>query len=280
MFTNFRDSSSYTKASGYPKLTEVTLPSSLKSIGSYAFYKAPQLSEVVLPNSLQYIGAGAFAGSALKKLVLPAGTASSPVTFSNIKTLEEVVIEGGAIGDRAFADCSSLKKVTLKEGVTSIGIMAFDNCRSLTSFEIPDSVTSISALMLRGCKNITYLKVGGGIADLSLDSPSLNTDMTNYTIIEEDGSSHYGTVGFNPFYIGYGSMLRTIVISEGVTDIGREPLVESGGAGSREASTRYVSHPRGGRQGVYRWRGREGESPPGGRVVLSARYDVRRLCVP
>ncbi|MGN1325787.1 MAG: leucine-rich repeat domain-containing protein, partial [Candidatus Spyradenecus sp.] len=48
-----------------------------------------------------------------------------------------------AIGDYAFAGCSSLTSVTIPEGVTTIGHAAFCYCISLTSATIPESVITI-----------------------------------------------------------------------------------------------------------------------------------------
>ena len=60
-------------------------------------------------------------------------------------SITKVVIENGvtSIGDYAFIDCTSLTSITIGNGVTSIGFRAFSGCTSLTSITIPDSVTSI-----------------------------------------------------------------------------------------------------------------------------------------
>ena len=47
--------------------------------------------------------------------------------------------------------CSSIKKVVINNGVTSIGSYAFYNCTKLTSVTIPNSVTSIGESAFDDC---------------------------------------------------------------------------------------------------------------------------------
>ena len=60
-----------------------------------------------------------------------------------------------AIGDRAFAGCSSLTSVSIPDSVTAIGNRAFYYCDSLTSVSIPNSVTSIGDYAFGDCSNLT-----------------------------------------------------------------------------------------------------------------------------
>ena len=57
-----------------------------------------------------------------------------------------------AIGDNAFADCTSLTSITLPpHSLTSIGRGAFSGCSSLTSITLPNSLTSIGRGAFSGC---------------------------------------------------------------------------------------------------------------------------------
>ncbi len=69
---------------------------------------------------------------------------SSP-WYDNISTIKKVIIDQGvtSIGNEAFRDCESLTSITIPNSVTSIGDDAFYYCTSLTSIRIPDSVTNI-----------------------------------------------------------------------------------------------------------------------------------------
>ena len=62
-----------------------------------------------------------------------------------------------AIGDRAFADCSTLTRVTIPDSVISIRISAFGGCSELTSVTIPDSTTSIRDAAFYRCNKLASI---------------------------------------------------------------------------------------------------------------------------
>ena len=64
-----------------------------------------------------------------------------------------------AIGDYAFARCSSLTFVSIPDSVTSIGDYAFYGCTSLTSVSIPDSVTAIGNTAFGCCTSLTSVSI-------------------------------------------------------------------------------------------------------------------------
>ena len=102
-----------------------SIPNSVTSIGSYAFYDCSGLTgNLIIPNSVTSIGNDAFNGC----------RGLTSVTIPNSVT---------SIGEKAFYDCRGLTSVTIPNSVTSIGSSAFYNCRGLTSVTIPNSVTSI-----------------------------------------------------------------------------------------------------------------------------------------
>ena len=86
------------------------IPSSVTSIGDYAFSSCDSLSEIVIPSSVTSIGDSA---------------------FSNCDSLSEIVIPSSitSIGDWAFSFCSSLSEIVIPSSVTSIGDCAFYNCK-------------------------------------------------------------------------------------------------------------------------------------------------------
>ena len=76
-------------------------------------------------------------------------------------SLTKVVIEDGVttIGQWAFGGCSSLTSITIPDSVTSIGKDAFYGCSSLTSITIPDSVTSIGKDAFSECRSLESMTI-------------------------------------------------------------------------------------------------------------------------
>ena len=90
------------------KITELTLPKSLKTIGIGAFGNCTELTTINIPINLQTIGDGAFA--ACEKL--------TTVDMSKARMLKH-------IGESAFYECYELRSIVIQKNVTYIGANAF-----------------------------------------------------------------------------------------------------------------------------------------------------------
>ena len=117
-----------------------TIPSSVTSIGDYAFYWCRGLTGITIPSSVTSIGSFAFYNcSGLTSITIPSSVTS--------------------IGSSAFSDCTGLTSITIPSSVTSIGEWAFYGCTGLTSITIPSSVTSIGSSAFRGCTGLTSITI-------------------------------------------------------------------------------------------------------------------------
>ena len=66
--------------------------------------------------------------------------------------------------------CSSIKYISLPDGLKSIGFFAFCNCIGLTSVTIPNSVTSIESWAFRDCIGLTSVTIPNSVTSIGYDA--------------------------------------------------------------------------------------------------------------
>ena len=71
-----------------------------------------------------------------------------------------------AIGNNAFSDCNSIKRITIPNSVTTIGVYAFAECSNLEDVIIPKSVTTIGSDAFSGCTNLVSITIPDGVTRL------------------------------------------------------------------------------------------------------------------
>ena len=140
-------------------LEGIILPSSVTSIGDFAFFECIGLTSITIPSSVTSIGNDAFEGcSGLTSITIPSSVTSiGDYAFYRCSGLTSITIPSSvtSIGQEAFKGCSGLTSITIPSSVTSIGNSAFSGCSGLTSITIPSSVTSIEYLAFYGCSGLT-----------------------------------------------------------------------------------------------------------------------------
>ena len=120
-----------------PRIKKVAIPSTVTSVGSYAFSNT-KLSEISLPNGLLEIGAHAFSGCYINDVSLP-------------ETLE-------CIGDNAFSS-TLLQSVVLPESCKTLGVSIFAGCSQLLTAQLPKTLNSIPRSMFDQCVNLTSVNL-------------------------------------------------------------------------------------------------------------------------
>ena len=80
--------------------------------------------------------------------------------FLNTSSLTKVLLPEGltTIGEDAFKN-SGITSIEIPEGVTSIRDSAFSKCSSLTSVVLPSTITSIGNKLFYNCSNLTSVNV-------------------------------------------------------------------------------------------------------------------------
>lgn len=130
--------------SGLSKLKNINIPDSVTTIEQSAFADCTSLTELSLPDSITKIEYNAFGNcEALDKIVLPSNlTLLGNAVFRNCNV--EITFPASLkyipyLGDNA------VRKVTISEGVETIGVDAFFNSHKLTEITLPSTITSIES---------------------------------------------------------------------------------------------------------------------------------------
>lgn len=215
-------------------LTQVTIPKSLAVSDMWAFVDCYSLSEVYISDLVAWVSLDAFAwdgnplsaGSLEKKLYL------------NGQLVTDPVIPSGAtkIATNSFADCSSIKSVTILEGVTQIDDYAFNNCKNLVRVTIPKSLANIGSGAFSGCVSLTEVDIADLVSWVSctfestplraneLDKKLYFKGQLVTELVIPSGATSIATDSF----ANCGS-IKSVTIPKGVTKIGTSAFINCSG---------------------------------------------------
>ena len=166
----------------------------------------------------------------------------SPVCRNS--SVKKVVIEDGvtSIGDYAFYNCTSLTSITIPDSVTSIGYCAFNTCSKLTSITIPDSVTSIGNYAFKGCSNLSNITLSNNITSIGISVFEGCSNLSNITLsnnITSIGEFAFAdcssltnitipdsVISIGDFAFAWCSNLSSITLSNNITSIGNDAFAD------------------------------------------------------
>ena len=194
---------------------------SVTAIGNYAMHNSSSLQNITLPSSLISIGQSAFdACPQLKQVAINSNAVMSKAyspsnNFSTIfgaqvqtYTLGESVT---SIGDYVFCGCTNITTLTLPNNVAQVGNGTFQGCTGITSFAIPQTVTTIGDYAFSTCTGIQTLN----IPNATSIGKGAFADCSNLTAVQlGNGLISLGDSAFSSCYnlqaIPFPSTLKTI----------------------------------------------------------------------
>lgn len=177
------------------KLTVMTIPSSVATIGEYALNFCTDLTELfVHAKTPPTVGTNAFINVNLAiPVYVPAASldtykaAAAWKDFNNLQALvteftvnnlkykvtdyiaNKVELTGYTTEPTGKLDIpASVTYGSKTYSVTSIVEQAFDGCSALTEVTIPASVTSVGSDVFNGCSSLTQATIGDGLTEISM----------------------------------------------------------------------------------------------------------------
>ena len=119
--------------------------------------------------------------------------------------------------NRNYVYRSSVQRIEIGTGVTSIGASAFYSCYALASITIPNGITSIEATAFRSCYSLTSITIPSSIESIASDAFNSCYHLDSITIPDDVTS-----IGASAFASCHS--LASITIPDGITSIGTRAL--------------------------------------------------------
>ena len=200
---------------GNPNLSAINLPSTLKSIGNFAFWQSPRLYSIDLPSGLTSIGDSAFYDTGL-----------SSITVDQIAEHTGFNLPSGVteIADWAFASTSLSGTVYIPAQVTSIGHYSFLNNPYLSDYEVSSSSKSFASVggVLYN-KDVTKLILTPNALAGTFTLPDTVTELDDLAFSNNKNVTKFNA-GKGLLKIGDGafssSVMTEINLNEGLKEIG------------------------------------------------------------
>jgi putative SOS response-associated peptidase YedK/uncharacterized membrane protein len=191
--------------SGDTDLTAITIPAGVAALGSKTFAGNTKLAGVTFLGSCPTMtNDDAFTGVAAV-VTVPAswnntanrtqhggtltytGPCGSNAAYSFDVAAGTLKITGtGELYDNAFKDMTSIKSVSIPEGVTSVGERTFAGCSELAEISIPASVTAIGAGAFAGNTKLARVTFAdnSGLISIGASTFAGNTALASITVPE------------------------------------------------------------------------------------------------
>lgn len=234
-------------------VTDVTIPSTVTTIGNKAFQNCMRIEELEIPDTVTSIGSYAFAGSTSLKTVTiknanvgqygfqgctaleeipdvfktgyPWNTTSySSNMFSGCTSIEEVDITIGTAGtgSSVFQGCTGLKSITLRKGNVNsfvVGSSYAKGCTSLETVNLPNEVTEIASNAFEDCSSLSTINMPTSLTKIGGSAFKDCTSLKAVVLPNTITGTNLGIASFSGC-----SGLESIILPNAITKITQQLL--------------------------------------------------------
>lgn len=208
-------------------IKNLTIPSSVKKIGLYAFgdisniYYSGTIEDwckIEFEGQCSKYGCNLYCKYKLVKnpIISQNITKVNAYTFAHIDSIEQITMGKNVfeISNSAFRFCSNLKEVLFSNNIKTIEASAFEYCYRLNDVYIPNSVTNIGAGAFENCWALSNIKLSDNITEISQDLFFKCKKLNNVVI--PNGITKIGNNAFNGC-----TSLSNIVLPKNVMSVGK-----------------------------------------------------------
>lgn len=222
-------------------LKTITLPNSVKKIGTCSFLGCWGLKKIQFPEHLDFLANGFCEETAIEELFIPETSIIYSCSLAGNSKLKKVtgpyaspdgkwLIKGDSLltvflrddasitvpdgvtvlCQYAFGLCTKVEEVELPSSVRVIESSCFLSRRTLTKIDIPESVTRIGSFAFEDCIGLTSLVVPGNVSSIDNGAFRGCTQLTNIKFLSTTPPSVVGDILDNtnncPIYVPAGSV--------------------------------------------------------------------------
>lgn len=148
------------------------IPGTVETIARSAFQWCEEMAAIHIPSSVKNIGSRAFFGClSLRRIIFSQDGLLAKIgddAFSHCPDLRMVTLPESIsrIGKGAFAHCINLWSINIPHLVVHISDGTFYKCAILSYFTLPDTVTSIGHYSFCGCHNLEDLTIPASVKSI------------------------------------------------------------------------------------------------------------------
>lgn len=191
----------------FSSITSITIPDAVTSIGAMAFRGCVKLTSVTIPKNIKTIGNSAFYGCSSIESVTYCATKCDTMAYSSSYPV--------------FRNCTSLKTVTIAEGVTEIPAYAFEYADSLTNVTFPSTLRYLGDYSFSYCTSLKSIVLPVNMSVIGDSAFQNDTNLSSVTVNER--LSKIGDAAFKRC-----TSLKTFTLSPLVSSIGAYAFMNTG----------------------------------------------------